>query len=423
MKRLHITRWLVMFQIATLALSASATAQTVVVGTGNPDIDVPAVQAAVDQGGDVVLKGHFSFNRPPTVPEPISSGNAMVLVSKAVSISGARDERDDEGEMTSIEAGNFPFYVEAPGAAVTIQGLRFIRPRQGAILVYAVSGLVIASCKIEESGSFPDYMAIEIDTSGTQNPPGKPEKVSGTILIANNDIDSAGLLPIIIWYVGVPGAEVDAYVSGNTIRNFTERAMNIRGVGGRTFIEGNVIATGTVPGVIFGALHPIFVADPTDVNSYVIAHNSIDVEWPTGSAAGIAVRQAIRHAIVVDNEINMKAPEGTIFDERSAGIEITGSSRDDVVQGNRIRGHARAALSVGPPAPGPGFPANNAFTLNHLDDFKASLADIFVGEGVTNTLIVGKGTVEDHGIGTVILPVAGRGDDKDQDKDKVRDNR
>src|SRR6516164_10231020 len=68
MKRIHITRWLVMFQIATLALSASAAAQTVVVGTGNPDIDVPAVQAAVDQGGDVVLKGHFSFDRSPTIP-------------------------------------------------------------------------------------------------------------------------------------------------------------------------------------------------------------------------------------------------------------------------------------------------------------------------------------------------------------------
>jgi hypothetical protein len=239
-------------------------------------------------------------------------------------------------------------------------------------------------------------------------------------LIANNDIDLAGgtaldtTLPIIIWYVGVPGAQVDAYVSGNTLRNFTERAMNIRGVGGRTFIEGNVIATGTVPGphtLSSGTLESIFVADPTDVNSYVIAHNSIDVEWPTGSAAGISVRQSIRHAIVVDNEINMKAPEGTIFDDRSAGIEITGTSRDDVVQGNRIRGHARAALSVGPPSPFGS--ANNAFILNHLEDFKASLAGIFVGEGVTNTLIVGQGTVEDHGIGTVILPVTVRREDKD----------
>jgi len=39
--------------------------------------------------------------------------------------------------------------------------------------------------------------------------------------------------------------------------------------------------------------------------------------------------------------------------------------------------------------------ANRAFVLNH-DDFKVSLADIFVDGGVMNTFIVGQGTVEDE---------------------------
>src|SRR5215468_10244968 len=125
--------------VSVLAWAASAAAQTVVVGTGNPDIDVPAVQAAVNQGGEVVLKGHFSFDRPPTIVLPFQ-GQAMILVSKAVSISGAPD-----GEMTSIDGGTIPFYVEAPGAAVSIQRLHFVRPKAAAVLVYAVSGLVIAS--------------------------------------------------------------------------------------------------------------------------------------------------------------------------------------------------------------------------------------------------------------------------------------
>ena len=83
------------------AWAASAAAQAVVVGTGNPDVDVPAVQAAVDQGGDVVLQGHFSFNRPPTVPTATAwaGGLATVLVSKAVTISGGRDE---DGHMRGI---------------------------------------------------------------------------------------------------------------------------------------------------------------------------------------------------------------------------------------------------------------------------------------------------------------------------------
>ena len=38
---------------AAMPLATSALAQaTVVIGTGNPEVDVPAVQAAVNQGGE-----------------------------------------------------------------------------------------------------------------------------------------------------------------------------------------------------------------------------------------------------------------------------------------------------------------------------------------------------------------------------------
>src|SRR5215469_14622000 len=101
----------------TIALSASAWAQaTVVIGTGNPDLDVPAIQAAVNLGGEVVLRGHFSFDRPPTIPtalEAVGIPQATIKISKAVAISGAPD--------ASIEAGTIPFYVAAPGATVTVQ--------------------------------------------------------------------------------------------------------------------------------------------------------------------------------------------------------------------------------------------------------------------------------------------------------------
>jgi hypothetical protein len=60
----------------------------VVVGTGNPDIDVPAVQAAVDQGGNVILKGHFSFNRPPTVP---TATGFVGGISHGPAVEGSRD--------------------------------------------------------------------------------------------------------------------------------------------------------------------------------------------------------------------------------------------------------------------------------------------------------------------------------------------
>lgn len=82
--------WRFIVAFATvLAWTASAAAQVMVVGTGDPDIDVPAVQAAVDQGGDIILKGHFSFDRPPTIrPSLPNFPLAMVQVEKAVAITG-----------------------------------------------------------------------------------------------------------------------------------------------------------------------------------------------------------------------------------------------------------------------------------------------------------------------------------------------
>jgi hypothetical protein len=418
MKRKKMTgklTWRFIAGFATvLAWAASAAAQTVVVGTGDPDTDVKAVQAAVDQGGEVTLKGHLSFNRAPTVPTATAfvGGLATVLVSKGVAISGTQNE---DGEMATIEGGTTPFYVEAPGARVTIQGLRFIRPRGDAIFVYAVSGLVIASCKIE--GLEPllgGGEGIDIVTSpGIPMPtnPGKPENVSGTLVIADNDIDLAGgtaldlTVGVLIFSVGVPGAEVEAYVSGNKIRNTTEPAINFRRADGRVYVERNMITTGSVSSQKAPGPEAIRVAN---IGSYLIAHNSIDCGWADAEAKGIGVFSQLadwpmERASVVDNDVNMEAPEGTVFGPLSAGINIRGFAQGNVVLNNRVRGRARAALSVD--VFKGGIPDNNALVLNRFDDFEASVADVFVGDLVTNTRIVGPGTIEDHGIGTVIEPV------------------
>lgn len=400
--------------VKVVAWAASAAAQTVVVGTGNPDTDVKAVQAAVDQGGEVVLKGRFSFNRPPTVPTPtaIVGGLATVLVSKGVAISGTQDE---DSEMTTIEGGTTPFYVEAPGARVTIQGLRFVRPKGDAILVYAASGLVIASCKIagiEPTIGEGDGIDI-ITSSGIPMPtnPGKPENISGTLLIANNDIDLAGgtaldnTVGVLVFSVGVPGAEVEVYVSRNKIKNTTEPAINFRRVDGRVYVERNVITTGSVSSQAAPRPEVIRVAN---TGSYLIAHNSIDCGWPDAEAIGIGAFSQfadwpMEGAIVVDNDVTMTPPDGTVFGPLSAGINIRGFAQSNVALNNRIRGRARAALSVD--AFKGGIPGSNALVLNRFDGFEASIADIYVGDLVTLTRIIGPGTIEDHGVGTVIEPV------------------
>ena len=132
---------------------------------------------------------------------------------------------------------------------------------------------------------------------------------------------------------------------------------------------------------------------------------------PSGGEGGAGIRvhgnpglgEVIARAIVADNDVTMSAPEGTVFGANSAGIEIIGCAQGNVVLNNRIRGRARAALSVA--AQGMGISGNNTFVLNDLGGFQSSLADVFVGAGVTNTLVVGmQATVEDHGTGTFIVP-------------------
>ena len=153
-----------------------------------------------------------------------------------------------------------------------------------------------------------------------------------------------------------------------------------------------------------------------NTGSHLIANNVIDCGWPTrmgqpgNDAQGIGVFSQfaawpMERASVVDNFVTMSAPEGTVFGPESAGIMIEGFAYGNVVMNNRIRGRARAALTVKVFGNPPGTPANNAFVLNRFDDFEASVADVFVGDGVMNTLIVGQGTVDDHGTGTVIVPL------------------
>jgi hypothetical protein len=416
--------WLVILAaIAALSLATGAAAETVVVGTGNPDIDIPAVQAAVDKGGDVVLKGHFSFDRSPTIPTaPAGSPPATVLVSKAVAISGARD---DGGVLTSIDAGTIPFYVEAPGAHVSIQELRFIQPKKDAVLVYAVSGLVIASCRIE--GAVPvNHGSAGISIATSFNPPtptnlGKPENVSGTLFIVNNVIDVAGgtaldhTLGVLMFSVGVPGAQVTVYISGNTVSNTTARSINLNHINGRAHIERNVITTSTIVGnanVAFG--RGTDVIHVTGTGSYLVSGNSVHSRW--AAATGIRVQGPaavwpIKGAVVVDNDINMDAPEGTVFDANSAAIDVRGNAQDNIIQNNRIRGRARAALVVANQTSE--VTKNNHFILNRLAHFEASFADVFVGPRVMDTLIVGPGTVDDQGVGTAVVPVPDRGDAKD----------
>jgi hypothetical protein len=401
-------------------LAAVLPAQTVVVGTGDPKVDVPAVQAAVDQGGEVVLKGHFSFDMPAIKPAGSAYGR-MVTVSQQVVISGNPDEN---GELPIIERGFLPFFVQAAGSRITIRGLRFVLPAGAAIWIYAAGGLVITSCQVEgvepstEFGSYaaiPNPLASAILVGSNPVPPkaGQDEQAennSGTFSIFNNDLDVGGTagdqtVGIAVFGAGKsPDKELDLYISDNRVKNATERLIDINSIGGRVHIERNVIATGSTSAPSNGITpNAINVVGP---GSHLIAHNSIVSTWGTGTGILVQGNPGLSEAsaIVVDNDLTMSAPDDTVFGSNSGAIVILGFAQGNAVLNNRIRGRARAALVVG--LKGAGIPGNNAFVANDLGGFASTQADVLVDEGVGNTIVVGaQSKVEDHGVGTVVVPV------------------
>lgn len=391
-----------------------------ITGTGNPEVDIPAVQSAVDQGGQVMLAGHFSFDGPATTPAGVTYAR-IITVSTDVVISGARD---GNGAYTTIDGGNWPFFVDAANSQVTIEKLHFVGPSAGAVWVYAVAGLNINNCQIEGVVPTADFgteggvtapTAAGLFVGGDPHPPsasfpGKPGNFSGNLIVEDNDIDTgaspeAASLGVVFFSVGtLPDHEVTIDVSRNRIRNVTEPTINFRVIGGRAYAEHNVLQTGGVKGPI---------ANPDAIRifgtgSYVAAHNSIDCGWSDGEATAIDVSGSATFpetgAIVLDNDILMSAEKGTSFTSNSAAIEIKSFAQGNSVLNNRIRGRAWAALSV--IGQNGGIPANNSFLWNEINHFDASTADIYLAAGVQNTIIIGpKTTLQDNGTGTLVVPI------------------
>jgi hypothetical protein len=86
-------------------------------------------------------------------------------------------------------------------------------------------------------------------------------------------------------------------------------------------------------------------------------------------------------------------------------LGVFGFADRNAVRHNRVRGNARAGISIPvfPLAPQvPAAPRGNALIDNRFVDFTPAVADIFVGPHALGTLIVGPGTVEDDGDGTII---------------------
>lgn len=372
---------------------------TVVVGQSDFFQDLPAVQTAVDQGGDIVLKGVFIFRNTETV-----------MVRKGVNLKGT----------ATINGGAPPFTVKT-SQAVTIEGLTFNGATKTAVEVQSVSGLRIASCTIKSVGAVEagqvrpvavgiviSQLSLDPETDGPIGP------VTGNLEIVNNDINVGGTdqeltLGIFFTGTGTQASNAIISISGNTIRNTTRHGIDLRNIVGSAIIEKNTVNTGAIGAQIPDSQTDQFVNGIRclGAGTYTIHDNDVTCDFP--NAAGIRLQGSptipIKNAQVFGNRLFMNV--GTVealFGPESAAIEIRRGCTNASVHENTIHGNARAALSL--VATGDGVspaPDGSSLSFNNVDDFKRPKL-LFIGLGVNGTTIQGyAGKIENHGKNTNII--------------------
>jgi len=378
-----------------LGMTAVATAQVQVNGTGNPGIDIPAVQAAVNAGGTVILNGSFSFTGPGT-----GSPLRTITISNSVHISGVVDK---QGAMTTIANGQIPFLVAAPGADVTIDGLQFENSAASAIRIEAAQNVRVSGCEFHGIVPVPTVVSgatvpLATAISGSVGP-------FGSVSIVGNDIDVGGTAVDSTNGMILFGPMNSLEVSDNNIRNTTAHGIDLRNIIGEAGVERNEVSTGLVgrggePGRFVDAIRCV------GLGIYVVEHNSFDTGFE--NAAGIRLA-GTTGASVHANDITMSVPYTATPGAQSAAIQVQGSADDNEILQNQVRGQARVAFSVIhsdfalDKGTGTGDPVDTIFVGNNHQGLDATLVDLEIGIGATNTQILGgSGTISDLGTGTVV---------------------
>ncbi|MGE4195124.1 MAG: right-handed parallel beta-helix repeat-containing protein [Pseudodesulfovibrio sp.] len=189
-------RYLVSFLIlALLCTAAPALAvEGLVTGTGDPAQDVANVQAALDKGGTVHLRGTFDFG-----------AEGRVKITRNVRILG---QADGSGlPLTTINGGSWTLYAPLPhddappagtGPIIAVRSLHFDGARGTPLHFAHAGGLEVVGCEVENV--IPQESAIERNDGDKLSVqagivignrlvhPKEPLKgaVTGTLLIAEN---------------------------------------------------------------------------------------------------------------------------------------------------------------------------------------------------------------------------------------------
>lgn len=380
-----------------------------VIATGDPALDVKNVQAAVDQGGEVLLRGNFDFG-----------DNGRVIINKKAVIRG---ETDSLGlPTTTINGGFWTFHSKLPvpaappakkGPLIDIRNIRFNRPKGAAIHIVYASGVTIRNIEVEnvrpqelkrrwrESETLRFAAGIVVGTRLAHPETPVRMAVTGVVTIADNRLHMLCDRPTMTSGHGIMVDRTWAAIlkiENNTVtrasRNGIEALDNDRGGNEEAgiVISGNRVVTDDE-----GIAHP-----------NMFTPNGIVAGWFLDTAGGTATGKN-SPASILGNRVEIRGQSSTgllLFadgvvaagndiiaagGEKSLGIVQTGSR--GLLLDNRVRGRAQYAIFN---VPFERLSASaNTIAWNKLEEFTGYKGQILL-RGAVNT-VLGKALVNDKG--------------------------
>lgn len=413
-----MVRKILAFALGIIFVCASSVAgsQIRVYGTGNPGIDIDAVQDAVNEFDKVLLFGNFDFG-----------DLGRVVIQRDVQILGETDKKGNPVTMINgglstfaspLPAGGAP--PSEPGPKITISNIHFHGARYTPIHILYTRGTLISGNKITNVipvmhpwlPFFVQAGAI-LGTFYVIGPPLIPGALTGNLIFSGNNVDLSNDHPEstaaqavfcnLTWGAAIEISDnVVVNVSRNAIESF-DNYIDEDGNGSLTISNNNIItpqvglpvpSPNTPNGIVAGwVLNPLGGMDPTKYSNIFIKHNYIEQQE---GGLGYAIIVASSDAVVRQNHIIMGGGENTI------GIHLR--YPNGVVANNRIAGSGGYALSVGATNPeiiasGNRLHGNN---LNHFYPNEGGFHVQFEIDSTNNVLLGGKGTIWDEGTNNVI---------------------
>ena len=383
---------------------------SVVTGENNAEIDVKAVQTAVDKGGSVLLKGVFNFGQ-----------KGRVNIKNDVEVIG---ESDGEGKpLTKITGGFWNFHsplpttelpLPGPGPKMKIKNIHFDGATWTPMHFPYTSGAEISGNKITNVHPFPipvkwpggEKLLVTagalLGTYFAHKEKNLPGAVTGNLIFNNNKVDLKCKKPEITmgqgaFYIRTWGATIE--IKGNTIRNVSRNSiesldnyLDEEGRGSVLIAENNIVtpAVGipfpgpeTPSGIVVGWFADISAAsDPKRNSKITVIRNFVQANGET--SRGIV--STTNGTAILGNRVEVKGGS------KSSGITQVGSNA--FIARNKIDGTGAFALRAVTYKDLKG--SGNTFAWNDVSEFKASAAD-FLCVGNKNTLVGAKCNVVDKG--------------------------